>query len=198
MAFYLLCGSFCTLRDCIVHIKALNSWFDCSNIETSVREYPVDKGRRKRRNAHMFNTTMLWLILLIVCIVVEVITLGLTTVWFAGGALIAAIASALHAPLIVQIILFVAVSLLLLFFTRPVAVKYFNKDRIKTNAESLVGRQAIVIGEIHNLDGIGQVTVNGQEWSARSADENRKIPVGAVVVILAINGVKLIVEEKKA
>lgn len=136
-----------------------------------------------------------WLVVLIVTIVVEVATLGLTSIWFAGGALVAVIAAALHAPLAVQIVLFLLVSLLLLFFTRPIAVKYFNKDRIRTNVESLIGRQAIVISEIDNLQGIGQVTVGGQEWSARSHDDNLKLPVGAVVDIVAINGVKLIVRE---
>lgn len=136
-----------------------------------------------------------WLVVLIITIVVEVATLGLTSIWFAGGALVAVIAAALHAPLAVQVVLFLLVSLLLLFFTRPIAVKYFNKDRIRTNVESLIGRQAIVISEIDNLQGIGQVTVGGQEWSARSHDDNLKLPVGAVVDIVAINGVKLIVRE---
>ncbi len=136
-----------------------------------------------------------WLVVLIITIVVEVITMGLTSIWFAGGALVAVIAAALHAPLVVQIVLFLLVSLLLLFFTRPIAVKYFNRDRVRTNAESLIGRQAIVISEIDNLQGIGQVTVGGQEWSARSHDSGIKLPVGAVVDIVAINGVKLIVRE---
>ena len=143
------------------------------------------------------NLTTIWLIILVVCIVVELITMGLTTIWFAGGALIAAIAAALSLPLWLQILLFLAVSLVLLYLTRPVAVKYFNKDRVKTNAESLVGQQAIVISEIDNLQGIGQVTVGGQEWSARSTDDNKKLPVGSVVIIRAISGVKLIVEEKE-
>lgn len=134
-----------------------------------------------------------WLILLIVFIVIEVPTMGLTTIWFAGGALIAVLVSLLGAPVWLQVILFFAVSLLLLFFTRPVAVKYFNKDRIKTNVESMVGRQAIVTSEIDNIQGIGQVTVGGQEWSARSWDNQMRIMPGSVVNVVAINGVKLIV-----
>ena len=136
-----------------------------------------------------------WLVVLIISIVVEAISLGLTSIWFAGGSLIAVIATALRAPIWVQITLFIVVSLLLLIFTRPIAVKYFNRERIKTNVESLVGRQAIVISEIDNLQGIGQVTVSGQEWSARSVDEGLKLPVGMVVIIIAISGVKLIVKE---
>lgn len=139
---------------------------------------------------------MIWLIILIICIVVEAATMGLTMVWFAGGSLVAAIAAALKAPLVVQIILFLVVSFLMVFFTRPIAVKYFNKKRVKTNVESMIGRQAIVISEIDNLQGIGQVTVGGQEWSARSEDDDVKIKVGAVVDIMAVSGVKLIVREE--
>lgn len=142
------------------------------------------------------NLMTIWLIVFVACIVIEIITMGLTTIWFAGGALIAAAAAALNAPLWLQIVLFIAVSLVLLYFTRPVAVKYFNKDRVRTNAESLVGKQAIVISEIDNLQGIGQVTVGGQEWSARTTIEGITLPVGSVVVIRAISGVKLMVEEK--
>ncbi len=143
------------------------------------------------------NLTTIWLIVFVACIVIEIITMGLTTIWFAGGALVAAIGAALSAPLWVQILLFIIVSFVLLYFTRPIAVKYFNKDRVKTNAESLVGKQAIVISEIDNLQGIGQVTVEGKEWTARTTENNVTLPVGSVVIIKAISGVKLMVEEKK-
>lgn len=142
----------------------------------------------------MYEVLIFWLVLLILCIGIEVLTLGLTTIWFAGGALVAIFANLLHAPIFVQIILFFAVSLVLLFFTRPIAVKYFNRDRVKTNVESMVGRQAIVIEEIDNMKAVGQVTVSGQEWMARSWEEGVKIPEGAVVTVKAISGVKLIVE----
>lgn len=149
----------------------------------------------------MLTTTMLsvnmlfiWLVLLIIFIVVELLTMGLTTIWFAAGSLAAAISAVFHAPVVVQVAIFLVVSILLLFFTRPVAVKYFNNERIRTNVESMIGRQAIVISEINNLEGIGQVTVGGQEWSARSKEDGVTIPVGTVVVVCAINGVKLIVE----
>ncbi len=142
------------------------------------------------------NLMTIWLVIFVACIVIEIVTMGLTTIWFAGGALIAAVGAALNAPLWLQIVLFVAVSLVLLYFTRPIAVKYFNKDRVRTNAESLVGKQAIVISEIDNLQGIGQVTVGGQEWSARTTIEGITLPVGSVVIVRAISGVKLMVEEK--
>ena len=138
----------------------------------------------------------IWLAVLVVCVGLEIATMGLTTIWFAGGALVSAILAALNAPLWLQIVAFFVVSLILLYLTRPVAVKYFNKDRVKTNVESLIGRQAIVISEIDNLQGIGQVTVGGQEWSARSVKDDVQLPVGSVVVVRSVSGVKLIVEEK--
>ena len=141
--------------------------------------------------------TVVWLVILVVLVVIELLTMGLTTIWFAGGALIAAIASLFRAPFAVQVILFLVVSIVLLFFTRPLAVKYFNKDRVRTNAESLVGRQAIVISEIDNLQGTGQVNVGGMEWSARTKEDGVTIPVGTVTIVLAIKGVKLVVEERK-
>lgn len=144
-----------------------------------------------------WNMTIVWLVILVVLVVIELLTMGLTTIWFAGGALAAALISIPGTPIILQILVFLVVSTLLLYFTRPIAVKYFNRDRTRTNVESLIGRQAIVISEINNIEGIGQVNTGGMEWSARSSYHNVVIPVGAVVTVLGIDGVKLIVEERK-
>lgn len=143
----------------------------------------------------MSEMVIVWLVVLILAICIELGTMGLSSIWFAAGALIAVLAAAFSLSIWVQIILFFAVSIVLLVFTRPIAVKYFNKDRVRTNVESMVGRQAIVVSEIDNLQGIGQVTVGGQEWSARSEDDNKRMAVGAVVEIVAVSGVKLIVKE---
>ena len=141
----------------------------------------------------MSEMMIFWLVLLILCIAVEALTMGLTTIWFAGGALVAILGSLLQLPVYVQILLFFIVSLLMLFFTRPLAVKYFNRDRVKTNVESMVGRQAIVTDDIDNVQCRGQVTVGGQEWSARSCDDSVRITQGTVVTVAAVSGVKLIV-----
>lgn len=137
---------------------------------------------------------IVWLAILIVLVLIEIITLGLTTIWFAGGALAAFIASLLGAGIPVQITLFVVVSLLLLGGTRPYAVRHFNKERIKTNAESLIGSYGIVLEDINNLEATGTVQVNGLEWSARAADDSL-IAKGKEVLIEKISGVKLIVKE---
>lgn len=138
---------------------------------------------------------LLWLGILIVLLLIEIFTLGLTTIWFAGGALLAFVAAELGAPLPVQIVLFLVVSLVLLIFTRPVALKYFNAKRTKTNSEGLIGKQAVVTQAIDNLDGVGEVTVNGLVWTARTEDFSGSIEKGKTVTIIAIDGVKLIVRE---
>ncbi|MEG0961332.1 MAG: NfeD family protein [Lachnospiraceae bacterium] len=137
-----------------------------------------------------------WLAVIIIMALIELFTLGLTSIWFAGGALIAFIASLLGAGLSLQIILFVVVSLVLLLFTRPFAAKYINTGRTKTNAESLIGTTAVVLEEINNEKAQGHVSVNGLEWTARSYDETI-ITQDSVVEIMEIRGVKLMVKKSK-
>ena len=136
--------------------------------------------------------TLIWLIVFAVLIIVELATMGLTTIWFAGGAVIACIVAAFNLPIWLQVLAFLIVSFLLLYFTRPIAVKYFNKSRTRTNIESMIGKQAVVMSDIDNIQGIGQVKVNGMDWSARSFDDVT-IPAGKVVIVRAVDGVKLLV-----
>ncbi len=139
--------------------------------------------------------TVIWLIVAAMLIIVEIGTMGLTTIWFAGGAILAAAAAAFGAKWIVQALIFAVVSLLLLVLTRPIAQKHLMKSQEKTNVESLVGKTAIVTSDIDNLKEEGTVKVNGLEWTARSADDT-VIEKGSEVVITSISGVKLIVEKK--
>ncbi len=137
-----------------------------------------------------------WLLMAAIFIVVELATLGLTTIWFAGGAFVAAVASALGASLVIQIILFLAVSIVLLVMTRPIAVKHLDSKIEKTNSEALIGKTAVVTQEINNVNATGQVVINGMEWTARAKNDDDIIPVKTNVKILEISGVKLIVEKE--
>jgi len=139
---------------------------------------------------------IVWLIILIALIIIEIITLGLSTIWFAGGALVAFIAAIAGAGTWLQIILFLVVSIVLLLFTRPVAVKYLNKNRVSTNVDSLIGKQAVVLENIRNLQGTGKVFLNGIEWTARTAMDEDEIDKDSIVNIVRVDGVKLIVERK--
>ena len=137
-----------------------------------------------------------WLILLGILLIIEIITLGLTTIWFAGGALIAFLVAILGGAVWLQVVVFLAVSILLLLFTRPIAIKYMNKNVQKTNVDSLKGEKAVVIQTIDNLKGTGQVVIRGMEWSAK-AREDKIIKEGTVVKVITVEGVKAVVEEEK-
>lgn len=141
--------------------------------------------------------TMYWLVLFVILLIIEILTMGLTTIWFAGGALIAFVAGVLGFGTIVQMIVFVVVSVILLIVTRPIAVRYFNKERQKTNAESLIGQQALVLEDIDTLQSKGRVEINGQEWSAKTDEPDGRIEKNTVVVIDGIQGVKLIVRARE-
>ena len=138
--------------------------------------------------------SIIWLVVLAILLVIEFLTLGLTTVWFAGGALVAFLVSLAGGPLWLQLLLFIAVSVVLLLFTRPLAVKYLNKDVQKTNVDSIPGQKGIVTATIDNLKAEGQDTIQGMEWTARAKNGNT-IEKGKVVRVTAVEGVKLIVEE---
>lgn len=135
-----------------------------------------------------------WLLLAAIFIVIEIITLGLTTIWFAGGAFIAALTGLVGANLYIQVALFLIVSIVLLILTRPLAMKYLDSKTEKTNSEALIGQRAVVTQKINNLDATGQVKAGGMEWTARAKEEGTIIPEGEIVTILEIQGVKLIVE----
>ena len=141
--------------------------------------------------------TILWLVLFIVFLIIEIITMGLTTVWFAGGALVGCVLAYAGCSLPVQIIVFLVVSTALLILTRPIAMKYFNQEREKTNVESLLGQKAIVLERIDTLHGTGRAEVNGLEWAAKVDEPDVIIEPGEVVVIEGIQGVKLIVKKEE-
>lgn len=138
-----------------------------------------------------------WLILMALFILFEIASLGLTTIWFAFGALAAFIVALIGGDLVLQIIVFVAVSLITLIFTRPIAKNFFNQDRVKTNVESLTGGKAKVTETIDNLGATGYVVINGVEWMARASDENEVIEKGSTVVVDSVSGAKLIVSVYK-
>lgn len=140
---------------------------------------------------------VVWLVAFAVLLVIEILTLGLTTIWFAGGALAAWCLAMLKASFPLQIIAFLVVSVILLLLTRPIAVKHFNRKCEKTNTDILIGQQAIVIEKLDDIHGTGRVVINGMEWSAKTTDPTVTIETDTVVLVEAIQGVKLIVSKKE-
>ncbi len=134
----------------------------------------------------------IWVALTIFFAVIEVFTLGLTTIWFALSALVMVFLSFLPISFVSQLIIFLAISAVLLFFTRPIAIKKFKTGKEKTNIDSLVGRHALVIKQISEFEK-GEIKLDGQIWSASSADGS-VINEGAKCEITEIKGVQVIVK----
>ena len=137
--------------------------------------------------------SIVWVVLMVVFLVVEAATAGLTCIWFAIGSLAALIAALFDAQLWLQIVWFLVISFVTLYFTRPLVKKYVNSRSQPTNADMVIGKEALVTEDIDNVEATGAVSVGGKVWTARSADGGR-IKSGAVVSVLRIEGVKLIVE----
>lgn len=134
-----------------------------------------------------------WLVLTLVFIVGEIATVGLTSIWFAGGAVAALLCSMLGMHPMWQFLVFVAVSVVLLCFTRPWALRYFKPRLIKTNYEETIGQNVCLTERVDNLRGTGTAVYKGQEWSARAYEEGRIFEAGTIVTVKEIRGVTMYV-----
>lgn len=140
---------------------------------------------------------LIWFGLFIILIIAELLTVGLTTIWFAAGCLAALAANLLGAGPVIQVIVFLAVSCILLIFTRPLAMKYLNQKREKTNYEAQIGKTVHITEKVDNLAQTGRGMIDGQEWTVRSGNSKETFEKGALATVTAISGVKLIVEKYK-
>lgn len=140
-----------------------------------------------------FNMLIFWVVMLVVLLVVEAVTAQMVTIWFAAGAAAAIAAEILGAQVWLQWIVFVAVSAITLVATRPL-VRKLTKTKVQpTNADRCIGQTAIVVEDINNIEGKGQVHVNGVVWTARSSDGSI-FKKDEKVTVEKIDGVKLIVK----
>lgn len=135
-----------------------------------------------------------WMAFVIIFLVVELVTVGLTTIWLAGGAFVAFILAAIGASFWLQLAAFFVVSFVLIYFTRPFAIKYLNPRRTRTNSEELIGEIVKVTAVIDNRAAEGKALARGMEWSARAISDDMLIEKDALVKVVRIEGVKLIVE----
>lgn len=136
---------------------------------------------------------ILWIVLLLFTIVLELITFDLVTIWFSVGAIGSLIAAALGASLLVQAIIFLSISIVLLIATRPIAKKFMKREIIKTNADKIVGQQAVVTKDIYSNE-IGEIKVENALWRAVGIDKETYL-VGEMVNVKAISGTRAIVSK---
>lgn len=134
-----------------------------------------------------------WLALIVVFIVLEAATVNLVSVWFIGGAVAGLVSAILGASKLLQFTVFILVSALLLALLRPVLKKYLRVKPTKTNADRLLGQEALVTETIDNLQETGAIRINGVLWTAKSL-EDAQVPAGTRVIIRRIEGAKVYVE----
>lgn len=138
----------------------------------------------------------IWLFILITLITVEAITVNLVSIWFAAGALAAFISSGFGAQWWTQVFVFAVTSAIALVLTRPMVERFQKKQKVSTNADRVIGAKGLVIKDIDKIEATGQVKTMGQIWSAKSVDQT-DIKEGSEVLVVAIEGVKLIVKKEE-
>ena len=139
----------------------------------------------------------LWLGLMVMFLIIELATVGLTSIWFSGGALAALLVSLAGAGMVIQIAVFVVVSAVLVIFTRPFAAKYINVHHVKTNCDELIGSVVKVTETVDNFAQTGTAIAQGKEWTARCKSDKDRIEKDSLARVTAISGVKLILEKCK-
>ena len=141
--------------------------------------------------------TYLWLILMIAFLVVEFATVGLVSIWMAGGALVTMFLSLTGMAFKWQLVIFVLVSIFLLILTRPFVKKHVNNNHEKTNSDKIIGKEVVVTEKIDNSAQSGKAVYEGMVWTARSNNSSKTYDKDDIVVVKAIEGVKLIVSDKE-
>lgn len=142
------------------------------------------------------NWSIIWLIALVAFAFLEAVSIGLVSIWFGIGALVALLASFFITNPWIQLAIFLVVSLVALLAIRPLARKYMTPKQVATNVDRLIGMQALVLEEVNPLTATGVVKVSGVVWSAKTEDES-PIPAESVVFIHDIQGAKLVVSLTK-
>lgn len=136
--------------------------------------------------------SMVWFILLVAFIWLEAATVAMVSTWFALGSLAALIVSFCGGEIWLQVVVFVVVSIVFLLLLRPIAKKYLYSKITKTNVDSVIGSQGLVMEEIDNISAKGKVKLGAMEWTARSTD-GEKIPPDTLVAVDRVEGVKVFV-----
>lgn len=139
-------------------------------------------------------TWLLWFALAVIFAIIELIAVGFFMIWFGVGALAAMLVSLLIDSLAIQFLVFIAVSVLLLFMTRKLASKVTEGTTIPTNVDAVIGKIGKVTEAIPALENPGMVKIAGEIWSAVSADL-QPIEEGARVQVLQVKGVRLVVQK---
>lgn len=141
-------------------------------------------------------STIFWLVLLVLFLMMEASTVALVCLWCAFGALAASVASVCGAEVWLEVVLFLAVTVITLAALRPVLKRFINPKLVKTNLDAIIGSSGLVLDTIDNLQSTGKVKLGAMEWTARSTDGN-PIEKDTVIEVDRIEGAKVFVSVKK-
>ena len=137
---------------------------------------------------------IVWIGFVIFMQLCEGFTTQLVSIWFAVGALCAAVSSLITSSVLVQVIVFIVVTCGTLIATKPLVDKYKKGHKeVKTNSDRLIGQTGVMLTDIDTLEAVGQVKVSGEVWTAKLKNPT-PVKKDDKVKILAIEGVKMIVE----
>ncbi len=138
---------------------------------------------------------LLWLILLVVFLVLELVSVGLTSIWFAAGALVALLIAAVDGAIGLQVAAFLVVSIVLLAATRPFAQRVINSRTQRTNKDVLIGQEIVIREPVDNRAQTGTAFADGKEWTVRTLEDGVVLEEGTLARVVGISGVKLMVEK---
>jgi membrane protein implicated in regulation of membrane protease activity len=145
----------------------------------------------------MVNWLYLWLGVIVVTLVIELISVGLTSIWLTGGGLVALLIYALGGPWWLQLVAFFVVTFVLIWFTRPWALKYLEGRKTATNYEEIIGKEVRVLEPVDDRMETGKAMYNGMEWTARAMVEGETFAVDEMARVAKVQGVKLMLVKKE-
>lgn len=137
-----------------------------------------------------------WLVFAIIMLILEGLTFGLVSIWFGIGGLSAAAVALATDRFLIQLLVFVGVSLVLLIVTRPLAWRFINRKAVATNVDAMTGQEAIITKAVTSLE-YGTAKVGGMEWTVALAPGSDELQVGEIGIVEAVEGVKLIVRKEQ-
>lgn len=139
---------------------------------------------------------LIWILIAVIFAIIEGFTMGLTTIWFTVGGVCACIVALAGGPLLLQVIVFLIVSIILLYFTRPLAEKRLKIGHEKNNIDKIIDKTCLVTATIEPYH-TGQVKLDGMIWTAVTNDNMETLKKGELVKVVKVEGVKLVVERLK-
>ncbi|MCR4705841.1 MAG: hypothetical protein K5641_07235 [Lachnospiraceae bacterium] len=137
-----------------------------------------------------------WLFAIVVFAAIEMITLGLTFIWPAIGCIVGAVLALLEYPIWMQVTSAIATTLILFLLLRSLIVRVFNRDKRRRNAETYLGRTGIVVAEVDNNAGAGEITMDGRTFAVSAPPHTGVIPVGRVVKVMEVSDKRFVVKER--